>query len=83
MDWYITYSSKVFRLDTKQIGIKGYAQNEIIVKSSDHNSGTKMTLGFHDLPTDITELKKLLDMAVEKEDFENACVLRDLIKEQN
>tara|TARA_B110000114_G_C14780287_1_gene272513 strand:- start:87 stop:527 length:441 start_codon:yes stop_codon:yes gene_type:complete len=81
IDWYISYTNKVFRLDTKQIGIKGYPQNEIKVTMSDYNPRTKMTLVFHDLPTDKTELKNLLEFAVVNEDYENACVLRDLINE--
>jgi len=80
-DWYISYSNKLFRLDTKNLGIKGYPQNEIKVTMSDYNPGTKMTLMFHDLPTDKKELKNLLDLAVINEDYKNACVLRDLINE--
>ena len=40
-----------------------------------------MTLVFHDLPTDKAKLKSLLKLAVEKENYENACLLRDLINE--
>ncbi len=83
LDWYISYSDKVFRLDTGQIGQKGFPKNEIKFTISDYNPGTKLTLVFHKLPTDKTEIKTLLEIAVEKEDYENACILRDLIKEKN
>lgn len=82
VDWYISYSNKIFRLDTKQIGIKGHAENEIKVTMSDYNPGTKMTFVFHRLPTDKVELQNLLESAVDNEDYENACILRDLINEQ-
>ncbi|MGG5485574.1 hypothetical protein [Gaetbulibacter sp. PBL-D1] len=82
VDWHISYSNKIFRLDTKQIGIKGYSENEIKVTMSDYNPGTKMTLVFHNLPNDKVELHNLLELAVVNEDYENACVLRDLINEQ-
>lgn len=80
-DWYITYNDKTFRLDTRQIGKKGYPENEIKITHSDYNPGTKMTLVFHSIPTDKLEINNLLEIAVEKEDYENACILRDLINE--
>tara|TARA_B100001971_G_C18130634_1_gene504608 strand:+ start:154 stop:597 length:444 start_codon:yes stop_codon:yes gene_type:complete len=82
VDWYISYSDKIFRLDTQQIGMKGYPQNEIkLTTMSEYNSGTKMTLVFHSLPTNKIELQKLLESAVDNEEYENACILRDLINE--
>ncbi|MFT0716847.1 UvrB/UvrC motif-containing protein [Flagellimonas lutimaris] len=83
LHWYISYSNKVYRLDTKHIGQKGYSENEIKVTMSDYNPGTKLTLVFHKIPTDATELKSLLANAVENENYEKACVLRDLIDEKN
>lgn len=83
VDWYISYAKKTYRLDTKQIGQKGYAENQITVTMSDYNSGTKLTLVFHDIPTDENELSALLANAIDNEDYEKACVFRDLIKEKN
>jgi hypothetical protein len=83
VDWYISYSKNTYRLDTKQIGQKGHPENQITVTMSDYNPGTKLTLVFHDIPTDETELNTLLTNAVDKEDYENACVFRDLINEKN
>ena len=48
---------------------------------SEYNPGTKMTLVFHQLPTDKSELNMLLEKAVDSENFKHACFLRDLINE--
>jgi hypothetical protein len=81
LDWYISYSNKVFRLDTSKIGGIEYPSNEIKVTMSDYDPGTKMTLVFHELPTEVAKLQNLLKEAVEVENYTKACVLRDLIKE--
>lgn len=81
VDWYISYDSKIFRLDTERIGKSGYPQNEIKVTMSDYNPGTKMTLVFHKLPTDKEDLEVHLKSAEENEDYKKACVIRDLINE--
>lgn len=81
-DWLIKYSDKVFRLDTKQVGQIGYAENTIKVTNSEYYSGTTLTLSFHELPTEKSELKILLATAVENEDYKKACVLRDLIDDK-
>ena len=81
VDWYITYFDKKFRLDTKQIGKKGHIQNKIELIMSDNDSRTEMVLLFHQLPTDKTKLETLLDIMVHNEEYENACILRDLIRE--
>ncbi len=81
VDWYIKYSDKVFRLDTKEIGSGKYPHNEIKVTMSDFDPGTKITLIFHQIPIDKFELNLLLEKAIKDENYESACVLRDLLKE--
>jgi len=83
VDWYITYFDKIFRLDTSQIEKKGYLQNKIEVTMSDSDPRTEMVLLFHRLPTDKSKLKTLLKIAEQNEKYEDACILRDLIMEQN
>lgn len=81
LDWHISYLDKVFRLDTKEIGNRIYPSNEIKVINSEFNSGTKMTLVFHLLRLSKDELKKLLKEAEKLENYENACIIRDLINQ--
>lgn len=82
IEWLISYSNKVFRLDTKQIGQKQYGANEIKTSISEFENVTKMTLAFHDIPTDNKKLEILLNEAVELENYEKACIIRDA-KNQN
>lgn len=79
LDWYISYYDKTYRLDMKELGQGRHPSNEIRITMSEYESGTKMTLIFHQLPTDKNELESLLDKAVLVEDYEEACTLRDLI----
>lgn len=79
--WYVSYSDKVFRLDTSSIGQKTYGKNDIRTIVSGFESGTKMTLAFHPLPTNKSELQYLLAKEVEMENYEKACIIRDLINE--
>lgn len=83
VDWYISYAEKTYRLDTKHVGQKGHPENQVTVTMSDFNPGTKLTLVFHDIPTDERELNTLLANAIDNEDYEKACVFRDLIKQKN
>lgn len=80
-DWFISYNKKIFRLDTKEIGIKTYPSNKITITNSDYNPGTKLILLFHEFQANKNELEKLLVTAIENEDYERACILRDLINE--
>lgn len=84
LDWYlnISESNKIYRLNTKEIGNKKYPSNEIkTIDLSDYESGTKLTLLIHKIPTDKKELIILLNSAVEDENYEEACKIRDLINE--
>lgn len=81
VDWYIKYGDKVFRLDTKEIGPGKYPHNEIKVTMSDFDPGKKITLIFHQIPIDKFEINSLLQKAIANENYESACILRDLLKE--
>ena len=83
VDWYISYDNNIYRLDTRQIGQNGYAENKVTVTMSDYNPGTKLILMFSDIPTDKNELKSLLKKTVQSEGYEKACVIRDLMEEKN
>jgi hypothetical protein len=83
VDWYISYFDKLFRLNTKEVGKDGHPSNKVIdIPMSDYNPGSRLTLVFHELPTDKSELKSLLEKILSIENFEKACLLRDLIKEE-
>lgn len=81
-NWYISYSDKVFRLDMKELGKNNYPTSKISLTHSEYNSGTKLTLLFHELPTSKEELKKHLKLSIQEENYEKACVLRDLINDK-
>ena len=83
VDWYISYLGKIFRLDTEQIGSKGYGQNKINFGIHDFYNGTRMILKFHVLPINKIKLQNLLNLYVEKEEYEYAGIIRDLINEIN
>lgn len=80
-DWYISYSDKTYRLDMNELGKKNYPSNKITLTHSEYNSGTKLILRFHELPMKLEELEKLLMFSVEQEDYEQACIIRDLIND--
>jgi len=81
IDWYISFSDKVFRLVTSNTGKKKHSKNEIKTIISDFENGTKITIAFHHLPADKSELELLLSKEVKQENYEKACVIRDLINQ--
>lgn len=81
-NWYISYSDKIFRLDMKELGKNNYLNSKISLTHSEYNSGTKLTLLFHELPIRKKELERLLIVSVEQEDYEQASIIRDLINDQ-
>lgn len=83
VDWYISYSNKVYRLNTSKAGQGEYPSTELKITMSYYNPGSKLTLIFHEIPIDKGEIAILLEQAVEQENYKKACVLRDLINEEN
>lgn len=80
VDWYIEYSGKVRRVDTQRLGLD-HGKSHIRYVNNRYFNGTKMCIGFNPLPLEKEALEKLLREKVLQEDYEEACILRDLIKE--
>jgi hypothetical protein len=59
--------------------IGSYGKTEFKTTMSDYNPGTKITLAFHDIPMDKDVLLQMLKDSVRIEDYEKACVIRDVI----
>lgn len=79
-NWIIEFNGKSFRLDMATLN-KGYGENQIKQVTSDMFSGSVLVLRFNkELPVDKKELKLKLESVVSIEDYERACVIRDLIK---
>ena len=82
VDWIISYMDKTFRLDLSKSIDSDQSKSKIQYKNSNYEYGTNLTLYFHELPIDKNELEKLLNNAVAIENYENACVIRDIIKDE-
>jgi hypothetical protein len=80
LDWYITYNEKIHRLDLSTLGSKDYYDNEIKFTSSTYNYGTRMKLIIHPMTTDDGDIQSFLKRAIADEDYETACLIRDLEK---
>jgi hypothetical protein len=78
-DWYLSWGNKVFSLRTDDLGQKGYGENQIKHTVSDYDDSSKLTLVFHDLPNDNDQLKARLQAVLQEEDYETACLIRDLM----
>jgi protein-arginine kinase activator protein McsA len=79
-DWYIEYMDKVKRLDLSTLDGKEYYNNKIQMNYSLHTFGTTMKLIIHSLSTDTADIEKYKEWLIENEDYETACLLRDLHK---
>ena len=80
-EWFVVYNLKKYKIATNSIGSKEFGENELKHTISDFVYGT--TLTFSVLELNIEELNQQLENAVLEEDYKNACVYRDLIKEAN
>lgn len=80
VDWYVEYLGKIQRIDTTYLS-KGFGKNHISHTISDYFTGTKITLGFNPLPNDKAILREILIDDLLNENYERACVIRDLLKE--
>lgn len=78
-DWLLEYNLKKYKIDTNSIGSNEYGGNQIKQTISDFEYGTVLVLSIMEL--NIEELNLLLIDAVSNENYENACVYRDLIVE--
>lgn len=80
-DWFLKYNDKLYKINTKNIGQKDFGSNEISAIYSNFEYGSKLTLSLFELNLD--ELKILEKQSVELDEFEKACIFRDLQKELN
>ncbi|TPD71092.1 hypothetical protein [Flavobacterium microcysteis] len=81
VNWHISYLGKTYRLNMDSLGGDKYPSNQIVSKLSDYQSGTFLTLIFSDIPIETDEIQKLLNKEVDNENYEKACILRDIIKD--
>jgi hypothetical protein len=80
-DWFLEFLGKKYLIYTKSLGSKEFGENQIKFTNSEYNFGTRIQ--FEVLRMDPNQLKELEITAVEEDDFENACLYRDLQKENN
>jgi protein-arginine kinase activator protein McsA len=80
LDWYISYSGKIKRLDLSTLNSKEYYNNQIVFTNSEHDYGTKLKLMIHSLSTDKNDIQEYLERVLKNEDYETACKIRDLDK---
>lgn len=80
LDWYIYYNEKTKRLDLSTLNSKKFYNNHIRYINSDYKHGTTMKLIIHPLSTDKADIENYLQELIKKEDYETACLIRDLNK---
>ena len=80
-DWFLKYNNSLFKINTDDIGLKEFGSNQIIKKNSFFEFGSKITLSLFEL--DYDELEFLEKKSLETENYETACVFRDLKNELN
>lgn len=78
VDWYLEYEGKTYRLNLEDLG----SETKVTYKNSFYEYGTIIKLAVHDIPVELNELLKLKDKLVSNEEFEKACIIRDLINEK-
>lgn len=78
LDWYISYNNKVKRLDLTTLNSKEFFNNQLSYINSYYNYGTTMKLIIHPLSTDKEDIETYLQELLEREDYETACLIRDL-----
>ncbi|MFD0962501.1 hypothetical protein [Pseudofulvibacter geojedonensis] len=78
LDWYISYNDKIKRLDLSTLNSKEYYNNHLTYTNSDYNYGTTIKLIIHPLSTDKVDIENYLQELLEREDYETACLIRDL-----
>ena len=76
LDWYIDYGKGNLRLDVSNIGKSGFNENQIKHSNGKYEYGTTIRLKLHQLQNE-EEIKARLELDVQNEEFEKACILRD------
>jgi len=78
LDWYLNYNDKTYRLSLEKLG----SDTKFKYNNSYFEFGTILYLPVHEIPVDLDELIKLRDDLLQEEDYEKACVIRDLMNEK-
>jgi len=82
LDWCVNYMDKTERLDLLIFG-KNYVENNLTLKLSEYESGTKLKLYLNtNISTDKIQLQNKLEELVENEDYLKANKIHKLIKEE-
>jgi hypothetical protein len=80
-DWRLDYNGKKFLIITDSVGSKKYGKNLLKHISSKYQFGTLMQIEVE--PLEVTELHEKELTSVSEENYERACLYRDLQKELN
>lgn len=84
LDWYLNFSNVTYRLDLQSLGEKDFPKsNTISYTVSNYEFGTTLKLFFSDIPTEKDKLLALQLDFVAQENYEKACIIRDLINQNN
>jgi hypothetical protein len=78
-DWLMDFNGKKYFIRMNDLGIKKFGKNQIKMTQSEYNFGTRIQIEI--LKLDKLELDELELNSVEIEDYEGACLYRDLKKE--
>lgn len=78
LDWYISFNNKIMRLDLSTLNSNEFYNNQLTYTNSYYNFGTTIKLIIHPLSTNKLEIENYLKQLIEKEDYETACLVRDL-----
>jgi hypothetical protein len=78
-DWLINFNEKKYFIQMNDLGTKEFGKNYIVMTNSEFNYGTRIQLEI--LKIDKVELDELELNSVNIEDYEGACLYRDLKKE--
>lgn len=77
VDWYLEYENNSYRLSLENLG----TDTKLKFINSYYEFGTILQLPVHEIPVDKSSLIKLRDYLIEVENYEKACVIRDLIND--
>jgi protein-arginine kinase activator protein McsA len=77
LDWYLEYNDTTYRLSLENLG----TDTKLKHINSYYEFGTVLQLRVHEIPVDRDGLIELRDKLVLEENFERACVIRDLIND--
>jgi hypothetical protein len=80
-DWRLDYNGKKFLIITDSLGSKQYGKNMLKYINSYYQYGTLMQIEVEPLDEEMLQIKEL--ESVDAEEFEKACLYRDLLKELN